>query len=261
MIIPRTRLILLATAIWISRLVGCAPAQDVLRFDGERAYQLLKAQVELGPRYPGTPGHSATHSFIVSELKKYASKYTTQDFKVTIHGKELILRNILALFNHEYEECILLAAHWDTRPTADCEITAEDRKRPIPGANDGASGVSVLLELARILHERKPKIGVLMVFFDGEDYGSTTEEMFLGSRYFAENLTKSLSAISSKPLRIRYGILLDMVGDRNLTIYREGNSLNSAPQVVNKVWSVAGELGYEKYFRNDVKYTIEDDHI
>lgn len=261
MIILRTRLILLATTIWISGLIGCAPAQDVLRFDGERAYQLLKAQVELGPRYPGAPGHSATHSFIVGELKKYASRYTTQDFRVTVRGKELLLKNILALFNPEYEDCILLAAHWDTRPTADCEITVEDRKRPIPGANDGASGVSVLLELARILHEQKPKIGVLMVFFDGEDYGPTAEEMFLGSRYFARNLSESLSSISDKPLRIRYGILLDMVGDRNLTIYREGYSVNSAPQVVNKVWSVASELGYGKYFRDEVKYTIEDDHV
>jgi Zn-dependent M28 family amino/carboxypeptidase len=118
----------------------------------------------------------------------------------------------------------------------------------------------VLLELARIFHERKPEVGVLMVFFDGEDYGPTGNDMYLGSKHFAADLRDSLS-VNGKPVKIEYGILLDMVGDRNLGIYREGHSVDAAPEVVEKVWSAAKELGYQDRFRPQVKYTVDDDHV
>lgn len=243
-------------------LLGCAPAEQNLRFDGERAFRLLKSQVDLGPRYPGSPGHDAAYRMIVSYLERYASKCETQQFKAAVGEKksELLLKNVMAVFNPDANHYILIAAHWDTRPTADCEINIEDRSKPIPGANDGASGVAVLLETARLLHQRRPPIGVLMIFFDGEDYGQNSEAMFLGSRYFARDLKRSLS-FTGKSIRVRYGILLDMVGDRNLTIYRERHSVNAAPEVVDKVWQAAEELGYGKYFRQEVKYIIEDDHV
>ncbi|MDH7602267.1 MAG: M28 family peptidase [Armatimonadota bacterium] len=259
------RLILCLNLLVLVVLAGCTPAQQIAAFDGERAYQLLKFQVDLGPRYPGSSGHKAAHEMIFGYLKKYASTVETQEFRVqaTNDSEPLVLKNIIALFDSKAKgnkDYVLLAAHWDTRPTADCEVTAEDQKKPILGANDGASGTAVLLEMARVLHHRKPPIGVVMVFFDGEDYGPTSERMFLGSRYFAENLERSISSVG-KSVNIRYGVLLDMVGDRNLMIYREGHSVDAAPEVVDKVWTAADELGYGKYFGREVKYTIEDDHV
>ena len=250
------------TVCLLASLLGCSPAQRAPLFDGAHAYHWLKAQVELGPRYPGSPGHLAAYNLITSEVKKYASKCYTQEFEVWVNNKrtKLTLRNIIAVFNPQAEDYVLLAAHWDTRPTADCEVTAESRKQPIPGANDGASGVAVLLELARIFHQNRPDIGVLMVFFDGEDYGPTESDMFWGSRYFAKNWSERIP-VAHRPIRIRYGILLDMVGDKNLTIYQEGHSVKAAPEIVEKVWSAASELGYGKYFPKQEKYTIQDDHV
>jgi Zn-dependent M28 family amino/carboxypeptidase len=228
-------------------------------FDQDRAFTLLKKQVELGPRCPGTQGHKFGLEFIVAQLKPYADAIRTQDFTVTINGKQLKLRNIIAHFNLDADRWILLAAHWDTRPTADLEIDAAKRKQPIPGANDGASGTAVLLELARMFASKRPRVGVLMVFFDGEDYGTTEAEMLLGSKHFARNLPES-AAINGKPIKIDYGILLDMIGDRKLNIYKERNSVESAREIVDKIWTTAERLGHRE-FHPFVKYAILDDHV
>ncbi len=262
MTIYRIHLFVCSTLLVLAVLLGCAPADQNLRFDGERAFHLLKSQVDLGPRYPGSPGHDAAYRMIVSHLKRYASKCETQQFKAAVgeNKSELLLKNVMAVFNPDANDYIVIAAHWDTRPTADCEVNTENRNKPILGANDGASGVAVLLEVARLLHQRRPPIGVIMVLFDGEDYGQNSDDMFLGSRHFARDLKRSLSFMG-KSIRVRYGILLDMVGDRNLTIYRERHSVNAAPEVVDKVWQAAKELGYGKYFQQEMKYIIEDDHV
>ena len=233
--------------------------QTIPAFDQERAFTLLEKQVELGPRCPGTQGHKCGAEFIVANLKPYADAVRTQDFTVTIDGKQLKLCNIIAHFNPDADRWILLAAHWDTRPKADLEIDAAKRKQPIPGANDGASGTAVLLELARMFAHQRPKVGILMVFFDGEDYGATEVDMYLGSKHFAENLPES-AALAGKPIKIDYGILLDMIGDRNLNIYKERNSVEAAREIVDKIWATADRLGRNE-FHSSVKYTILDDHV
>jgi Zn-dependent M28 family amino/carboxypeptidase len=171
----------------------------------------------------------------------------------------LPLTNIIARFNPKAKEWILLAAHWDSRPTADCEALADKRKLPIPGANDGASGTAVLLELARVFAADRPKVGVVMVFFDGEDYGPGADAMFLGAKHYAAEAAKGLTW--PKREHISYGILLDMVGDKDLRIPQEQKSLDAAPEVMNKIWSTAASLGYDKTFPAVPGDAIGDDHI
>ena len=249
-------------ALLLSAATGCSPSDQAQRsiptFDGKKAFDLLKKQVEIGPRYSGAPGHDTCRDLIVSQLKRHADEVRLQEFSKTVKGKNLILDNIIARFNTAAKRRILLAAHWDTRPIADMEVDASKRAKPIPGANDGASGVAVLLELARMFAERKPDVGVIMVFFDGEDYVTSPpsqETMFLGSKYFAEHLdTRTKNAIA-------YGILLDMVGDKDLAVYQESQSVQAAPEVVKRVWDTAKSLGYEKSFIPQTKYSVSDDHI
>jgi len=240
---------------------GCS--SSIPEFDQSRAFGFLKQQVDFGPRYPGAPAHMTTADFIVSNLKPYADNVTVQQFTQTIKGKKLDLQNIIAFFNPSAKHCVLLAAHWDTRPIADMEVDPAKVATPIPGANDGASGVAVLLELARVFAKQKPDVGVMMVFFDGEDYATippSADTMFLGSIYFAKHLRESTS-IDGKPVKLSYGILLDMIGDKDLKIYEEGNSNDSAPEVVDNVWNTAGDLGYGKQFVPSIKYSISDDHL
>lgn len=252
-------LIVLCAALLISA-TGCSifAEKKSNAFDGEKAYKLLVDQVEIGPRYPGIAGHDKCLDMIVSKLKPFADDVNVQEFSQTIAGKKLTLHNIIAKFNPAAKRSVLLAAHWDTRPIADMEIDSAKREQPILGANDGASGVAVLLELARIFHENRPDVGVVMVFFDGEDYATkshSSDAMFLGSKYFAKHLE------SATKDTIAYGILLDMIGDKNLTIYTESVSVNAAPDVVKCVWDSAKSLGYEKCFVNEAKYSISDDHV
>lgn len=242
----------------LSVTTGCSPSADTPVFDQNRAFDLLKKQVDIGPRYPGSPGQGACADLIVSQIKPYANDVTVQEFQQTISGKTIPLRNIIAKFNTSAKKWIILAAHWDTRPISDMEIDAAKRAKPILGANDGASGVAVLLELARMFGERKPDVGVMMVFFDGEDYAvepPSDKTMFLGSKYFAKHLDANTKA------RVKYGILLDMVGDKNLDVHKESASLQSAPEVVDRVWDTAKTLGYEKSFIRTSQLAISDDHL
>lgn len=236
-------------------LSGCVPSTVQAgrpAFDGKRAYADLEKQVSFGPRVPGTQAHLQCRDWLMSELEKYADRVELQTFTQVVNGKSLRLYNIFGIFNENASKRIMLCAHWDTRPTADEELDPANRRKPIPGANDGASGVAVLLELARQFKAKRPEVGVIIAFWDGEDYGPDVNTMLLGSRYFAKNMGK---------LRPTYGILLDMVGDKDLQIYKETNSVYAATDLVEKVWRVAGELGYRKYFPNAQKYTITDDHV
>ena len=221
-------------------------------FDADLAFKYLQKQCSFGPRPPGSSAHKQTRDYLSGEMKKFAKSMVIQDFSQNVSKGTLSLTNIIATFGPQTNRKVLLAAHWDTRPFADRDPNPNRRHLPILGANDGASGVAILLELCRILHANPPKIQVIVVLFDGEDYGKTNDEMFLGSRYFAKNIDKKWIP--------DYGILIDMVGDKDLDIYIEQNSARFAPDIVDKVWKKANELGL-KCFHNKPGSAILDDHI
>jgi Zn-dependent M28 family amino/carboxypeptidase len=241
-------------------LAGCGKTGgSATSFDGERAFASLKQQVEIGPRYSGTPGQKAMVEMMRSELGKSADEVVVQPFRVKLDGKTLNFTNVYGVFNPKAEKFVLLCAHWDTRPMADQEIDKAKATKPILGANDGASGVAVLLELARLFKADKPEVGVVMAFFDGEDYGPDDTRMFLGSKFFAKTI-KTAVRPGGREIRYDYGILLDMVGDSDLRIPKERRSVAAAPKVVDKVWSTAKKMGQDKVFVDEVGYAVQDDH-
>ncbi len=224
-------------------------------FDGDRAFAQLKAQTDFGPRNPNSPGHAKCLSFLVGEVNKLAENVTRQNFTHTGYdGETLKLTNVFCSFNSTASDRILFLAHWDTRPRADQEKDPAKQRQPVLGANDGASGVAVLLELARLLKETPPSVGIDMLLVDGEDYGKERDlaSYFLGARYFMK--TKSPNY---KP---RFAVLLDMVGDRDLQFPMEQNSMKYAPQIVELIWSTAEKLGITQ-FVNVPGEEISDDHI
>ncbi len=224
------------------------------QFNGQKAFSYLEKQVSFGPRNPGGNGHVQCLLFLQKELDKFADKVELQPFEYQdLPGKKLLkLTNIIARYKPDTATRIFLAAHWDTRPTADND-RLHNRLTPIPGANDGASGVAVLLEIARQLEIKPPSIGVDLIFFDGEDYGREghLDEYFLGSRYFAKN---------AKNYHPRYGVLLDMVGDASLAIPREANSVAALPHIVDRVWQLAHSLGHYE-FEDRMGLPVSDDHV
>jgi len=222
-----------------------------LEFDGGRAFEHLERQVAFGPRPIGTLAHEKTRAYIGEELRKHTDYLRYQDFAWTANGRKYRLTNVVGALNPSAQTAVLVGAHWDTRPTADMDPDPANRTRPILGANDGASGVAVVLELARVLKLNRPKVGVIFVLFDGEDYGPDVDRMFMGSQYYAAH------PIPKKPDRV---IVVDMVGDADLNIYKEVNSIRSDPKLVDAIWSTASSLGYYQ-FAPHTKYTITDDHV
>jgi hypothetical protein len=236
-------------------------------FNSDSAYFFVKKQVDFGPRVPNTAAHQKTFDYLINTLKKYGATVTTQEFTaLNYEGKQLQLKNIIASYSPEKQKRILLAAHWDTRPFADKD--KEKPNAPFDGANDGASGVGVLLEIARLLNTKPtPDVGIDIIFFDGEDWGEKIGEQntrkppegyqewwCLGSQYWARHKHKpNYSAY--------YGILLDMVGAKDSKFYREGTSVEFAPSVVDKVWSQATRLGYSNVFINQISGSVTDDHL
>lgn len=232
-----------------------APAAQTLTFNADRAFTDLTKQVEFGPRVPNYKGHGPCLEYFVNTLTPLADSVTRQDFSQRIRGEKLQMTNVIARWEgrggSSANSGVLLCAHWDTRPTADYEQGA-NRRKPIPGANDGASGAAVLLELARSFKQAAPTVPVTLVLFDGEDYGPGIEDMFLGSTYFANHLPANM------PKR---GVLLDMIGDRDLVIPQEGNSLNAARDVVEEIYAIAQRKGLDRQFPAQAGPPIEDDHI
>jgi Zn-dependent M28 family amino/carboxypeptidase len=243
-----------------------AAATDPVRadrpsFDGARAMELVRTQVDFGPRVPGTEGHAAQLAWMLEQLREHADTVVTDAFTHTASdGSVLELTNVLASFRPDSEHRVLLLTHWDTRPISDQAADPEDRDTPVPGANDGASGTAVLLELARMMASAPPGTGVDLLFVDGEDYGPTSEDMFLGARRYAEGLASG-DGSGMGPARPRYGVLLDMVGDAEPRFPVEGYSAARAPQVVQRVWGVAMSLGYGRTFTMDVGGYVNDDHV
>jgi hypothetical protein len=243
-----------AVLVWA---VGCGSGTLASRgeFDEQAALGYVEAQLRFGPRVPNTEGHRKAGDWILEQLRARADTAVVQEFNhVTVQGDTLRLRNFIGSFRPELRERILYVAHWDTRPIAD-NNPPNRRAQPIPGANDGASGVALLLGVADALRKKPPAVGVDLLFVDGEDYGdfSLDRDVLIGSRYYA-----SLVTPDRLPL---FAVVFDMVGDRDLAILQEGHSVRRAPEVVERVWSKAAELGYERFFRATVGGAITDDHL
>lgn len=229
-------------------------------FDGSKAYELLSAQATLGDRSPGSKNAKECIDLIKTNLTPYCDKVYKEKFIANVNGQKIPMTNIIGIINPKAENWIMLSSHWDNRPFSDKEKDAAKQENYCPGANDGASSTAVLLELARVLSRQKPDVGVMLVFFDGEDYGKGEDNMYFGSKYFSSNISNH-ARYAGDIKNIKYGILLDMIGDSDLNIYVEQNSNVFAPKIVDNIWNAAAKLGYKKIFIPDVKYAISDDHI
>ena len=226
-------------------------------FDGARALEYARAQVNFGPRIPGSPGHRRAGDWIVQQMRTRADTVIVQEWThVTAAGDSLPMRNIIARYRPRETSRVLFLAHWDTRPISDEAFNLADRQMPVPGANDGASGVGLLVAVGDVLKATPPQYGVDLLFVDGEDYGdfAKNQDVLIGSTYFAANPPDA----SYRPL---FGVLWDMIGDADLRILQEQYSMQSAPEVVARVWRTAEELGYDDIFVQRAGQAITDDHV
>lgn len=231
-------------------------------FNADSAYIYLQEQCDFGPRTMNSTAHDKCEKWIIQKFEQYGCKVTTQ--KATLNGYDgtpLRSTNIMASYNPEATTRIMFCAHWDCRPWADNDPDSTNWHKPILAANDAASGVGVMIELARILKGSGLELGVDFICFDAEDYGTPQwfegedpgDTWALGAQYFANNLPEGYAP--------RYGILLDMVGGVGAKFYREGMSMQYAPAIVKKVWNAARQVGYGSYFPKDDGGMITDDHI
>ena len=231
-------------------------------FNADSAYNYVKKQLDFGPRVPESQAHKQCAEWFIKFFNEKADTVYVQDFRTRLYdGRGIDGKNIIAAFNPEAKKRILLAAHWDSRPFADHDPDKNNWNTPIDGANDGASGVGVLMEIARILNDNPINIGVDIILFDLEDYGApyflnlmTNDDWALGSQYWAKNP-------HIYNYRAYFGILLDMVGASNAKFPKEYYSQQFAPALSNDVWKIARELGYDEYFTNELGHPINDDHI
>jgi len=215
---------------------------------------LVRDQVGFGPRVPGTAGHARQLAWMLDRLDSLGASPVVDTFThVSAAGDSLTLFNVSARFRPEATRRILILAHWDTRPTSDEADDSVGRATPVPGANDGASGTAVLLQLAAMLRDVPPPMGVELLLVDGEDYGPEVDDMFLGAKRYASRLGDT-----NRPV---YGLLLDMVGDADPSFPVEEISAQAAELVVRKVWQAAERLGYRQYFPNTVGLRVFDDHV
>ena len=232
-----------------------SPNYSLPDVSGDRAMELLVTQTAFGSRAPNTAAHDSCLAFFERFLTPLADEVVLQRFEMPGYdGERLRLTNVIARFNAAATQRILLSTHWDSRPRADRETDPTLQTRPIPGANDGASGVAVLLHLAEIFARTKPAVGVDIVFFDGEDYGREGDESMycLGSKYYAASLDPGHGFL--------FGILLDLVGDAEARFVQEELSLRYAPDVVRMIWEAARDLSIPR-FVTESHSGILDDHV
>ncbi len=254
-------------------IIGCAsepkvkkktvPAKtvEVPSFNADSAYNFIADQVAFGPRVPNTKGHIACADYLIEKLNSYCDTVIVQEAQLTaFDGNVLNSKNIIASFKPLRAKRVLLCAHWDTRPFADQDSI--NKNSAIEGANDGGSGVGILLEIARQFSLKKPDIGVDIILFDSEDYGQPSESDYprmehsycLGSQYWATHLHKD-------NYFAKFGVLLDMVGGENAVFTQELASVTFAPKIVKKVWNTAAKLGYGSTFKFQKTNLIIDDHL
>lgn len=236
---------------------------QVPQFDADSAYQYIQEQVDFGPRVPNTKEHVACGNYIASKLESFGAKVTSQYADLIAYDGTLLKgRNIIGSYKPESKKRIALFAHWDTRPWADNDPDEKNHHTPILGANDGGSGVGALLEIARLLQLQQSEMGIDLIFLDAEDYGTPQfytgqhkeESWCLGAQYWARTS-------HAEGYNARFGILLDMVGGKDATFYKEKYSETYAKEVNKKVWAKANELGFGRYFINEKTGMITDDHL
>lgn len=233
-------------------------------FNVDSAFEFIKRQCDFGPRVMNSAAHDSCGNWIVEKFQSYGATVYEQTADLKLYdGTTIKNRNIIAAFNPEKPDRIIIASHWDSRPWADHDSDTSKHKTPIDGANDGASGVGVMLELARIFQNTPPAMGVDLICFDAEDAGTPTWETSveetenswcIGSQYWAgQHHVDGYVA--------NYGILLDMVGGPNSVFYKEGYSVRMASSVVDRIWAAGQRLGYGSYFRSEMAGYVTDDHL
>lgn len=231
-------------------------------FNQDSAYTFVERQVQFGPRVPNTPAHKSCAQYLTSELARFGAQTYVQEAVLTAYnGDRLQASNIIGVFNPEQKKRVLLFAHWDSRPYSDQDADPNNHRKPIDGADDGASGVGVLLEIARQIGIHGINIGVDIIFFDAEDYGvpaflndNTQDSWCLGSQFWAKNP-------HVPNYKAEYGVLLDMVGSKGATFYKENYSVRYAAPYVENLWNTARNLGYGKFFINAAGGEVIDDHV
>jgi glutaminyl-peptide cyclotransferase len=221
--------------------------------NADSVYNFVQKQVDFGPRTPNSIAHENCADWMVETLNRYGLKVQEQKgVQLAYDGKKLKFRNIIARHNPEKLKRILITAHWDTRPWADQD--SERKNEPIDGANDAGSGVGVILEMARLIAQESPNVGVDFVLFDIEDYGKANGTFCYGSQYWMKNTLL-------QPNLPSFGINLDMVGDANAVFPYEQYSIEYARPILDKVWRVANNMGHGRYFQNVQDGAITDDHL
>jgi Zn-dependent M28 family amino/carboxypeptidase len=234
---------------------GSAP--HVVEFNGAKAMEYVRAQLAFGARVPGTAAHRQAGEWLVREFGARADTVIQQTWThTTADGKRLPMRNVLASFNPSATRRVLYVAHWDSRPMSEKATDPSRRALPVPGANDGASGVAILLALADILKAKPSAIGVDLLLVDGEDWGDfdSNTDVLIGSRYFAANLP-------DPDYNPEFGIVWDMVGKPDAQFLYESNSVRAAPDIVQRVWGTAAAIGHGAYFPTREYGAIMDDHV
>ncbi len=228
-----------------------------ISFSADSAYSYVARQVEFGPRVPGSEAHRLCGDWLTGKLKSFGADVTEQTATLTtFDGTKIPMRNIFARINPEAEKRILLLAHWDSRPWADHDPDPAKHSMPVDGANDGASGTGVLLELARSIPKGDSGPGLDILLCDAEDWGeeSNDDSWAMGARYFANNLPEKGYMPSA-------AILLDMVGAPDATFMREYFSQLANPALADQIWSIAKMLGHEQMFVNRMGSAVNDDHV
>ncbi len=232
-------------------------------FNADSAYHYMQVQADFGPRVPNTQAHRDCGEWLAAQLEKFGAKVYNQYADLTaFDGTTLKARNIIGAYKPNSKKRILLCAHWDSRPWADNDPDPKNHRKPVLGVNDGASGVGVLIEIARQIQQQSPELGIDIVFFDAEDYG--TAEWYTGD-YMAHDWCLGSQYWSRTPhvqgYNARYGILLDMVGAKGSTFFYEGYSNRTARSQMKKIWKKAHDLGYGQYFVQELGGEATDDHV
>ena len=243
--------------------IPSAASREIPQFSADSAYRFVASQCDFGPRVPGSEAQKACAKWLENELRRHGALVKLQEGEMTAYnGSKLPVINIIGTFNPDAKMHVLLMSHWDSRPFADNDPDPTKRKLPVLGANDGASGVGILLELARLCNEKLPQVGIDIFLTDAEDYGAPDDwEGTHDEKWWALGTQMWCKQAAKEGYRAEYGILLDMVGSANASFYREYYSERFASSFVNEIWQTAARLGYGDLFINQSGGGVTDDHV